>query len=157
MRHLKTYESFYDRIESDLESGKYRKRQEHLRVLEDMSLELWDDNFNVQLGSIYSPPDKNYMKVTFQKRGHNLNFNYDNIKDTLLSMVSYMESEGYKIRSISILIDGVFNYLPAIVKDDKLYLDDTININNVQNLSKVVDESKEILNPIIQLVIKFEE
>lgn len=150
MRHLKTYESFYDRIESDLESGKYRKRQEHLRVLEDMSLELWDDNFNVQLGSIYSPPDKNYMKVTFQKRGHNLNFNYDNIKDTLLSMVSYMESEGYKIRSISILIDGVFNYLPAIVKDDKLYF-------NVQNLSKVVDESKEILNPIIQLVIKFEE
>lgn len=147
MRHLKTYESFYDRIESDLESGKYRKRQEHLRVLEDMSLELWDDNFNIQLGSIYSPPDENYMKVTFQKRGC-VNFNYDDIKDSLLSMVSYMESEGYSIKSIEVSNKYTHDLIDVELKEDELYLKDKVSR---------IDGSYMVNYPIGQLVIKFQE
>ena len=43
MKHLKKYN------EADLASDKY-KQQELLRTLEDMSLELWDENFNVGVG-----------------------------------------------------------------------------------------------------------
>ena len=41
MKNLKSYRLF--------ESDSYHKQQECLRTLEDMSLELWDENFNVQV------------------------------------------------------------------------------------------------------------
>jgi hypothetical protein len=137
MRYLKTYESM-----SDLAGDSYLKRQERLRVLEDMSLELWDENFNVQVSSEVLSRDDKYIVVNIVKRGQN-RFDYNKIKDTLLSMISYMESEGYSIKSIEVSGEYVANLIPVELEGEELYLkfrpDQMVNY------------------PIGQLVIKFQE
>jgi hypothetical protein len=134
MKYLKTYESMYD-----LAGDSYHKRQERLRVLEDMSLELWDDNFNVQVSSeVLSRSDK-YIIVNIVKRG-SYRFDYSEIKDTFLSMISYMESEGYPIKSIEMSAKYVAKSIPVELKGDELYL-----------------KSQMIDYPIDQLIIKFKE
>lgn len=150
MRYLKTYESM-----SDLASDSYHKRQERLRTLEDMSLELWDDNFNVQVSSEVLSRDDKYIVVRFQKRGSDVSnplgaygasrFDHNQIKDVLLSMVSYMESEGYSIRDIK--VSGKYDHtlVPVELKGEVLYLRDYRSY-------------LEFLKyPIGQLVIKFKE
>jgi len=125
---------------SDLASDSYNKRQERLRTLEDMSLELWDVNFNVQVSSEVLSRDDKYIKVTMQKKTR---FDYNKIKDTLLSMVSYMESEGYSIRDIEVSSKYVHNLIPVQLKEEELYL-------------KFKPEEK-MNYPIGQLIIKFKE
>ena len=136
---------------SDLASDSYNKRQQRLRTLEDMSLELWDENFNVQVSSEVLSRDDKYIKVTMQKKSEPSplgaygapRFDYNKIKDTLLSMVSYMESEGYSIRDIEVSSKYVHNLIPVQLKEEELYL-------------KFKPEEK--MNYLIgQLVIKFEE
>jgi hypothetical protein len=136
---------------SDLASDSYNKRQERLRTLEDMSLELWDENFNVQVSSEVLSRDDKYIKVTMQKKSEPSplgaygapRFDYNKIKDTLLSMVSYMESEGYSIRDIEVSSKYVHNLIPVQLKEEELYL-------------KFKPEEK--MNYLIgQLVIKFKE
>ena len=146
MRYLKTFESM-----ADLASDSYHKRQERLRTLEDMSLELWDVNFNVQVSSEVLSRDDKYIKVTIQNKRQSSplgaygapRFDYNKIKDTLLSMVSYMESEGYSIREIEVSDKYVHNLIPVELKDEKLYL-------------KYRPELM-VNYPIGQLVIKFKE
>jgi hypothetical protein len=136
---------------ADLASDSYHKRQERLRTLEDMSLELWDENFNVQVGSEVLSRDDKYIKVTIQNKRQSSplgaygapRFDYNKIKDTLLSMVSYMESEGYSIREIEVSDKYVHNLIPVELKDEKLYLK---------------YRPEQMVNyPIGQLVIKFKE
>ena len=136
---------------SDLASDSYNKRQQRLRTLEDMSLELWDENFNVQVSSEVLSRDDKYIKVTMQKKSEPSplgaygapRFDYNKIKDTLLSMVSYMESEGYSIRDIEVSSKYVHNLIPVQLKEEELYL-------------KFKPEEK--INYLIgQLVIKFKE
>lgn len=136
---------------SDLASDSYNKRQERLRTLEDMSLELWDENFNVQVSSEVLSRDDKYIKVTVQKKSEPSplgaygasRFDYNKIKDTLLSMVSYMESEGYSIRDIEVSSKYVHNLIPVQLKEEELYL-------------KFKPEEK--MNYLIgQLIIKFKE
>jgi hypothetical protein len=136
---------------SDLASDSYNKRQERLRTLEDMSLELWDVNFNVQVSSEVLSRDDKYIKVTMQKKSEPSplgmygapRFDYNKIKDTLLSMVSYMESEGYSIRDIEVSSKYVHNLIPVQLKEEELYL-------------KFKPEEK--MNYLIgQLIIKFKE
>jgi hypothetical protein len=137
MRYLKSYESM-----ADLASDSYHKRQERLRTLEDMSLELWDENFNVQVGSEVLSRDDKYIVVNIVKRGQN-RFDYNKIKDTLLSMISYMESEGYSIKSIEVSDKYVSNLIPVELKGDELY---------------IKYKPEQMVNyPIGQLVIKFKE
>lgn len=144
MRHLKTYESM-----SDLASDSYHKRQERLRNLEDMSLELWDENFNVQVGSEVLSRDDKYIVVNIVKRrirGIYNRFDYNDIKDTLLSMVSYMESEGYLIKSIEtsdISSSNLINYKLV----DEVLLTDMVGIY----------KPRELNHPIGQLIIKFKQ
>lgn len=149
MKHIKTYKIFESM--SDLASDSYNKRQERLRTLEDMSLELWDDNFNVQVSSEVLSRDDKYIKVTIQNKRQSSplgaygapRFDYNKIKDTLLSMVSYMESEGYSIREIEVSDKYVHNLIPVELKDEKLYLK---------------YRPEQMVNyPIGQLVIKFKE
>ncbi len=149
MRHLKSYKIFESM--SDLASDSYNKRQERLRTLEDMSLELWDENFNVQVSSEVLSRDDKYIKVTIQNKRQSSplgaygapRFDYNKIKDTLLSMVSYMESEGYSIREIEVSDKYVHNLIPVELKDEKLYLK---------------YRPEQMVNyPIGQLVIKFKE
>ena len=136
---------------SDLASDSYNKRQERLRTLEDMSLELWDVNFNVQVSSEVLSRDDKYIKVTMQKKSEPSplgaygapRFDYNKIKDTLLSMVSYMESEGYSIRDIEVSSKYVHNLIPVELQGEELYL-------------KFKPEEK--INYLIgQLIIKFKE
>ena len=95
-----------------------------------MSLELVDDGFNVffscpnpgQLGSDlkrYSG-DHDDIKVLIQKSSR---FDYNDIKSTLLSMISYMESELYSIGSIEVSDKYVHNLIPVKLKGEELYLE----------------------------------
>jgi hypothetical protein len=144
MRYLKTYESM-----ADLASDSYHKRQELLRTLEDMSLELWHENFNVQISSEVLSRDDKYIKVNIVKRrirGIYNRFDYNDIKDTLLSMVSYMESEGYLIKSIEtsdISSSNLINYKLV----DEVLLTDMVGIY----------KPRELNHTIGQLIIKFKQ
>ena len=143
MKYLKTYESM-----SDLASDSYHKRQERLRFLEDMSLELSDDNFNVQVSSEVLSRDDKYIIVTIQKRGSNNEFYYNDVKDVFLSMVSYMKEEGMSL----LFIDGRFSSInqfnnPLGLREEELYF----LTNTFTKLSGKVD------CPIQQLIIKFKE
>jgi hypothetical protein len=142
MRYLKTFESM-----ADLASDSYHKRQERLRTLEDMSLELWDDNFNVQVSSEVLSRDDKYIVVNIVKRG-SLRFDYSEIKDTLLSMISYMESEGHSI-SIDVSDKYVSNLIPVELKGDELCLKH--RVSRIDGSYLMVDY------PIAQLIIKFKE
>jgi hypothetical protein len=122
MKHLRKFN----------ESDGSDKRQDRLRTLEDISLELSDDNFIVEV-EVLSRDDK-YISVTIKNRGFDLfsfhsnqayfqesRFNYNKIKDTLLSMISYMESEGYSIKSIQVS-DVLANLITVELKGEELYL-----------------------------------
>ena len=143
MKYLKTYESM-----SDLASDSYHKRQERLRFLEDMSLELSDDNFNVQVSSEVLSRDDKYIIVTIQKRGSNNEFYYNDVKDVFLSMVSYMKEEGMSLLFIDGRFSSVHSYNnPLGLKEEELYF----LTNTLTQLSGKVD------CPIQQLIIKFKE
>ena len=136
MKYIKTYESI-----SDLASNSYHRRQEHMRTLEDMSLELWDESFNVQVSSEVLSRDDKYIIVNIVKRGSN-RFDYSEIKDTFLSMISYMESEGHSI-SIEVSGEYVANLIPVELEGEELYLK---------------YKPEQMVNyPIGQLIIKFQE
>jgi hypothetical protein len=121
MKYLKKYES--------LDSS---KRERNLRFLGDMSFELGDDGFNVEvisyddfgLGDIIvrinkkSKPSPLGMYALKSPR-----FNYNDIKETLLSMISYMESELYSIGSIEVSDKYVHNLIPVKLKGEELYLE----------------------------------
>ena len=146
MKYLKTYESM-----SDLAGDSYHKRQERLRVLSDMSLELWDDNFNVQVNlmnirrsEVLSRDDK-YIVVNIVKRGQN-RFDYSEIKDVFLSMVSYMESEGHSIKSIEVSDISSSNLIKYKLVDEVL-LTDMAGIYIPRELNRSIG----------QLIIKFKE
>ena len=137
MKYIKTYESI-----SDLASNSYHRRQEHMRTLEDMSLELWDESFNVQVRSEVLSRDDKYIVVNIVKRGSN-RFDYSEIKDTFLSMISYMESEGHSIKSIEVSGEYVANLIPVELEGEELYLK---------------FRPEQMVNyPIGQLIIKFQE
>ena len=153
MKYIKTYESM-----ADLAGDSYLKRQERLRVLSDMSLELWDENFNVQVSSEILSRDDKYIVVNIVKRGQN-RFDYSEIKDVFLSMVSYMESEDYSIKSIEVsenqcysystltrLQKSSFPFQKVLLMEEELYLR-----TSTQRPRQMVDY------PIGQLIIKFKE
>jgi hypothetical protein len=121
MKHLKTFESM-----ADLAGDSYHRRQECIRTLKDMSLELSDENFIVEVYSEVLSRDNKYIIVNIQ---NGFRFNYNKIKDTLLSMISYMESEGYSIKSIQVSDKYVANLIPTNLmpsqvdlKGEELYL-----------------------------------
>jgi hypothetical protein len=143
MKYIKTYESM-----ADLAGDSYLKRQERLRVLEDMSLELWDENFNIQVSSEVLSRDDKYIVVNIVKRGSQNRFDYSEIKDTFLSMVSYMESEDYSIKSIEVSSKYVANLIPVELKEEELYL---------KFRPDAVGWGQMVNYPIEQLIIKFKE
>ena len=119
MKYLKKYES--------LDSS---KRERNLRFLGDMSFELGDDGFNVLVRDLLI---SGCIKVYIQRKGIQIDqvnnryspvrFNYNDIKETLLSMISYMESESYSIGSIEVSDMYVHNLIPVKLKGEELYLE----------------------------------
>lgn len=119
MKYLKKYES--------LDSS---KRERNLGFLRDMSLELGDNGFNVLVRDLLI---SGCIKVYIQRKGIQIDqvnnryspvrFNYNDIKETLLSMISYMESESYSIGSIEVSDMYVHNLIPVKLKGEELYLE----------------------------------
>ena len=132
------------------------KLQEQVRVLSDISLELCDENFDIQVSS-ESLDDYNSVLVIVQKK-RKKRFNYNDIKDSFLSMVGYMESEGYNFNNIEIKAEfpvsngqttsiQIGRSNPVELKGEKLYLVDVDGMSYPMNP----------LYPIEKLVIKFKE
>ena len=119
MKYLRKYES--------LDSS---KRERNLRFLGDMSLELGDNGFNVEvisyghlfLGDIIVRINKKSKPSPLGMYGAP-RFDYNDIKVTLLFMISYMESEGYSIGSIEVSDKYVHNLIPVKLKGEELYLE----------------------------------
>jgi hypothetical protein len=95
---------------------------EVMDVLVDMSLELWDDNFNVQVAPKIITEDDRYIRVAMQKKSEPSRFDYNKIKDVLLTMISYMEDEGYTIKEIEVSEKYAHTLIPVELKEEKLYL-----------------------------------
>jgi hypothetical protein len=87
MKYLKTYRLFeanwYDIID-------------HIKVLSEMSIDLWDKEFNVQVVDEIISRDHQCIVVNIVKKGSK-KFIYTEIKDELLEMVGYMDREGWEI------------------------------------------------------------
>ena len=155
MRHLKTFESYGD-LTSD--NQKQRERQFRKHLLEDMSLELCDNNFDVRVSSDVLKGDDGFsindaiIVVRMEKKRAPSplgsygapRFHYNDVKDTLLSMISYMELEGYTIEIIKVSNKYVHSLIAVEldVNDEKLYS------NNKQ---------REVNYLIGELIIKFKE
>jgi hypothetical protein len=120
MKYLKKYES--------LDSS---KRERNLRFLGDMSFELGDDGFNVEVISYDDFVGDIIVRINKKSKPSPLGmyalksprFNYNDIKETLLSMISYMESELYSIGSIEVSDKYVHNLIPVKLKGEELYLE----------------------------------
>ena len=118
MKYLKKYES--------LDSS---KRERNLRFLGDMSFELGDDGFNVEVISYDDFVGDIIVRINKKSKPSPLGmygaprFNYNDIKETLLSMISYMESESYSIGSIEVSDMYVHNLIPVKLKGEELYLE----------------------------------
>jgi len=78
-----------------LESNWYEMR-DHIDVLSDMSLPLWDKDFNVQVADEIISREHQCIVVNISKKGYN-KFIYPEIKEELLEMVEYMDREGWEI------------------------------------------------------------
>jgi hypothetical protein len=145
MRYLNTYKLFESM--SDLAGDSYHRRKECIRTLEDMSLELLDENFNVQVRSEVLSRDDKYIIVNIhKKRGSQNRFDYSEIKDVFLSMVSYMESEGYSIKSIEVSDISSSNLIKYKLVDEVLFTD-----------MAGIYIPRELNRSIGQLIIRFKE
>ena len=87
MKHIKTYKLF---------EANWYDMKEYINVLSDMSLPLWDKDFNVQVADEIISREHQCIVVNISKKGYN-KFTYPEIKEELLEMVEYMDREGWKI------------------------------------------------------------
>ena len=87
MKYLKTYKLFesnwYDIID-------------HIKVLSDMSIDLWHKDFNVQVTDEIISREHQCIVVNIVKKGSK-KFIYTEIKEEILEMVGYMDREGWEI------------------------------------------------------------
>jgi hypothetical protein len=87
MRYLKTYKLF---------EASWYDIKDHIDVLSDMSMYLWDKEFNVQVADEIISREHQCIVVNIVKKGSN-KFTYPEIKQELLEMVGYMDREGWEI------------------------------------------------------------
>ena len=87
MKYLKSYKLF--------ESNWYDMK-EYMNVLGDLSLSLWDKDFNVQIADEIISREHQCLVVNIVKRGSN-KFSYPEIKEELLEMIDYMKDQGWEI------------------------------------------------------------
>jgi hypothetical protein len=70
--------------------------KEYMDVLGDLSLSLWDKDFNVQIADEIISREHQCLVVNIVKRGSN-KFSYPEIKEELLEMIDYMKDQGWEI------------------------------------------------------------
>lgn len=130
MKYLKSYKLF--------ESNWYDIK-DHIKVLSDMSLVLWDKDFNVQVyDEIISREHQCVVVNIIKKDGR---FIFPVIKEELLEMIDYMDKEGWGILNME-FSDPSSGYFYCYLKGDKLL---TTYMN------------REITEDIEQLIVKFVE
>jgi hypothetical protein len=121
MNYLKPFYKFESDSNWPLASNEYHKRQEIINMLSEMSLELWDNNFNVQVSSeVLSRTDK-YIIVTLQKRGYNSTFKWSDVSETIDTMISYLTSEGLKFNSMNVSVIDNSYYFESLDKVEELF------------------------------------
>lgn len=139
MRYLKSYKLF--------ESNWYDIK-DHIKVLSDMSLPLWDRDFNVQVSdqtiskSDFNDPTPEHecIVVNIVKRGDK-KFTYPEIKDELVDMIDFMDREGWKILEVE-------------------YLDPSFGRHFLKHLGELTPDnlfSSRIDSTLNQLIVKFVE
>lgn len=137
----------------------YEHLQEIIRNLNDMSLELWDKDFNVQINENVLSPDEKHIVINIYKRGGQ--FNYDEIKDTFLEMYNYLNSEGLTLVFIDATLKrgpGYYEKYPLGIKDgDLLFLHDDKVIDFKSNVTYIAREGEKVDKPIDQIIIKFKQ
>ena len=127
------------RKKSKLLESNWNEQKDHIDVLSDMSLALFDKDFNVEVDDevIDVTSEKICIVVNIVKKG----FTYPEMKEELLEMVGYMDREGWEILNIE-YIDPAFGnaYLQHYgeLKPDSLF-------------------SSRIDSPLNQLIVKFVE
>lgn len=84
------------RKKSKLLESNWYEMKDHIDVLSDMSLPLWDKDFNVQVADEIISREHQCIVVNISKKGYN-KFTYPEIKEELLEMVEYMDREGWEI------------------------------------------------------------
>lgn len=84
------------RKKSKLLESNWYEMKDHIDVLSDMSLPLWDKDFNVQVADEIISREYQCIVVNISKKGYN-KFTYPEIKEELLEMVEYMDREGWEI------------------------------------------------------------
>lgn len=97
----------------------YLKQLEIAEFLRDLSLELWDDNFNVQVNhTSLRNADDIVFTVNIAKRGEN-RFLFDVVKEIVKSMQNYMDSEGFIVDNIQVC--DAAGWYDAILKDGRIF------------------------------------
>jgi hypothetical protein len=84
------------RKKSKLLESNWYEMKDHIKVLSDMSLPLWDKDFNVQVADEIISREHQCIVVNIVKKGSK-KFTYTEIKEELLEMVGYMDREGWEI------------------------------------------------------------
>jgi hypothetical protein len=84
------------RKKSKLLESNWYEMKDHIKVLSDMSLPLWDKDFNVQVADEIISREHQCIVVNICKKSYN-KFTYPEIKEELLEMVGYMDRERWEI------------------------------------------------------------
>ena len=137
MRYLRTYKLF---------EASWYDIKDHIDVLSDMSMDLWDKEFNVQVADEIISREHQCIVVNIVKKGSK-KFTYPEIKLELLEMAGYMDREGWEILNME-FTRGRYNTrdLPVGPLYCKLDGDKLVNISG-----------EEIDYQFDQLIVKFVE
>lgn len=127
------------RKKSKLLESNWYEMKDHIDVLSDMSLPLWDKDFNVQVADEIISREHQCIVVNISKKGYN-KFTYPEIKEELLEMVEYMDREGWKILNME------FSHIAVGPLYCKLDGDKLVNMSG-----------EEIDYQFDQLIVKFVE
>jgi hypothetical protein len=130
MKYLKSYKVF---------ESNWHDIKDHLDVLSNMSLDLWDKDFNVQVADEIISREHQCVVVNIIKKGDK-RFTYPEIKEELLQMVDYMDRNGWEILNMEFM-HIVSGYLYC-----KLDVDRLVNMSG-----------EEITYEFNQLIVKFVE
>ena len=130
MRYLRTYKLF--------ESSWYDIK-DHIKVLSDMSMDLWDKEFNVQVADEIISREHQCIVINIVKKGSK-KFTYPDIKQESLEMVGYMDREGWEILNME------FSHIPVGPLYCKLDGDKLVDVSG-----------EEIDYQFDQLIVKFVE
>ena len=127
------------RKKSKLLESNWYDIKDHIKVLSDMSLALWDKNFNVQVADEIISREHQCIVINIVKKGSK-KFTYPDIKQESLEMVGYMDREGWEILNME------FSHIPVGPLYCKLDGDKLVDVSG-----------EEIDYQFDQLIVKFVE